>query len=611
MADGDDSVVLQPSKPTILLAALLLRPNAVVGIPELQRSVWGDDQPATARAALQTCVLRVRQLFAKYGIAGTTIETVPGGYRIVATAATLDLVRFHDLLRRATSTSDMDGERRLLDEALALWRGPLLANVPSESLHREVLPRLVEERLRAIERVCDIRLAQGMARAALPELFTVTRAYPGHERFVEQLARALYRTGRQAEALAEIRRTREYLREEMGLDISATLRGLELTILRGGELDPPAVKPPQPPQPSPPQPSPSEPPAPRTPTTATSTQAPQPLPMTRVGPDGRAPVVADVPCFAGRAALTAAIRADLARPASGVTVLILTGPPGVGKTALARHVAYAMSEATPGGQALVSMSDSDGRHRPVAEITAELRACISPGGDGRRALVILDDAGDGEQVRKLLPECAGALVLITTAMSLTGVVARAGARTHRLPPLATEESRELLVAMLGAERIGAEMSAVDDLAAVCGHFPLAIRIAGARLLTRPRLRVADVLAWLREDRIGRLTVADDPELSMAHRLQRHLGRLEPAIVTAFLRLGNAAEPSFTAASASALLGSAPSGVEQTLDHLVDANLLEEASDRYTMPELLQAFAVAARAGTTAKPYTSPAPARMR
>lgn len=237
LADGPDVVVLQPSKPVILLAALLLHANSTVSAEYLQRAVWGEDQPATAKAALQTCVLRLRRLFTKHGVTGTSIEAVPGGYRITAGPPTLDLLGFRDQVRRATALAgDPEAELYTLKDALSLWQGSLLANVRSDVLHRDEVPRLSEERLRAVERVCDLLLGLGRCGEALVDLWTATRVYPGHERFHEQLIEALYRTGRQSQALAEYRRVKGFLLDELGVDPSPSLRQLELSILRGEDL---------------------------------------------------------------------------------------------------------------------------------------------------------------------------------------------------------------------------------------------------------------------------------------------------------------------------------------------------------------------------------------
>ncbi|WP_343236958.1 BTAD domain-containing putative transcriptional regulator, partial [Streptomyces sp. SID10692] len=239
LADGPDTVVLQPSKPANLLAALLLNANSTVSAGYLQRAVWGEEQPATAKAALQTCVLRLRRLFAKHGVTGTAIEAVPGGYRIVAGPPTLDLLAYRDQVRRATAMDrDPEAELYTLRDALSLWQGALLANVRSAVLHRDEVPRLAEERLRVVERVCDLLLGLGRCGEALVDLWTATRVYPGHERFHEQLIEALYRSGRQSQALAEYRRVKDFLREELGVDPSPSLRRLELSILRGEELGP-------------------------------------------------------------------------------------------------------------------------------------------------------------------------------------------------------------------------------------------------------------------------------------------------------------------------------------------------------------------------------------
>ncbi|WP_146057624.1 AfsR/SARP family transcriptional regulator, partial [Streptomyces sp. SM12] len=240
ICDASDTVVLQPSKPTNLLATLLLHANTVVSADYLQRMVWGDEQPATAKAALQTCVLRLRRLFTRHGVTDTTIEAVPGGYRITADVRTLDILEFRQLMAISGALRDAEEELRVLRDALALWQGPVLANVRSEPVQRDLVPQLTEERLHVVERACDVELSLGHCSMVLGELWGATRAHPGHGRFREQLIEALYRTGRQAEALAEYRRVKQYLLEELGVDPSPALQKLELAILRGDDLGPSA-----------------------------------------------------------------------------------------------------------------------------------------------------------------------------------------------------------------------------------------------------------------------------------------------------------------------------------------------------------------------------------
>lgn len=239
ITDGEHAAVLQPSKPTNLLAALLIHSGAVVSTDYLLRAVWDTEPPATARAALQSCVLRLRRIFAKYGIANDTIEAVPGGYRMRMDHETLDLVRFRGLVQSAGSARDAETESYVLREALALWQGPVLANVSSHMLHRDEAPRLSEERLRALERLCDIELARGRCREVLTDVWDAARRHPERERFAEQLIEALYRTGRQTEALVEIRAVKERLKEEFGIDPGAPLQRLELAILRARSWTPP------------------------------------------------------------------------------------------------------------------------------------------------------------------------------------------------------------------------------------------------------------------------------------------------------------------------------------------------------------------------------------
>ncbi len=236
LTDGRETIVLQPSKPASLLAALLLHANSVVSADFLQRVVWGENRAVVAKSALHTCVQRLRQLFAKYGLSGNLIDSVSGGYRITADATTLDLIAFRDLLRQADAAGSPDLELRLLRAALSLWQEPVLSNVHSDTLHREIVPRLAEERLRAVERVFDIELDFGRCRQVIAELWPVARAHPAHERLWAQLIEALHRTGRRADALNEYGTVKKYLRSELGVDPGPALRRLEVAVLRGDEM---------------------------------------------------------------------------------------------------------------------------------------------------------------------------------------------------------------------------------------------------------------------------------------------------------------------------------------------------------------------------------------
>ncbi|MDX3607814.1 AfsR/SARP family transcriptional regulator [Streptomyces sp. FL06-04B] len=597
LADGPDTVVLQPSKPANLLAALLLHANSPVSAEYLQRAVWGEEQPATARAALQTCVLRLRRLFSKHGVT-TSIEAVPGGYRITAAPPALDLLGFRDRVRRAAGLDrDPEAELCALRDALSLWQGSLLANVRSVVLHRDEVPRLAEERLRAVERVCDLLLGLGRCGEALVDLWTATRVHPGHERFHEQLIEALYRSGRQSQALAEYRRVKGFLLEELGVDPSPSLRRLELSILRGEDLGPagpaaarvirgetvplPAARPITAPDAASATAhgaaSATAPGAPlvtaqgATPVAAAVTAAGTfaPVAASRVGP------VPAVPHFTGRAAEAA---------------VLVSGAPGIGKSALAQHVARLVRDAFPAGQLLVRMTRADGEPRPAEEVAADVAAALGASGDGR-ALLILDDVVDADQVRPLLTPKGeagagpGPAVVVTSRMGLGGLIATHGGWVQRLSTFTEAESYALLLTALGAERVEAEPRAAHRLAAVCGHFPAALRILTARLLTRPGLRLADAADWLGDDPLARLTLTDSPDHSVTGLFDRALGRLDPRLSEAFTHL---------AQGPPALLddrGPEDEGpvTEAVREQLADAGLLEDGPPGpYRIHDLLRA-----------------------
>ncbi|WP_417801279.1 BTAD domain-containing putative transcriptional regulator [Streptomyces gamaensis] len=753
LSDGPEVVVLPPAKPTVLLAVLLLRPDSVVPTEFLRRAIWGDEQPSSAKAALHACVLRLRKTFAKYGVDSALIESVPGGYRISLAPGALDLADFRELRSRATRETGAEDELCVLKEALALWQGPLLSNVPSDLLRRDELPRLVEERLRVVERACDIELALGRCGQALVELWTAVRAHPGHERFREQLIEALYRTGRQSEALAEYRAVRTYLREELGVDPGPGLRRLELAILRGEELEgpvpagrvpstgaasgiapAPATGPAAPADAGvpvgsalppgttrgttpgaaavlvggagpadlvgagasagtalPPGTTPGEtavlvgsadtgpadttgagtsagtvlpsgttpgaatvladgantsptdtaasagapvgtalPPgtthgtatvlaggANTSPTDTAGAEAPagttlppgatpgaaaMPAGHADTGPAGTAhgPGIVPTPpprsalplapvnCFTGRDHETAELTARLTGDTPALVVV--SGAPGVGKSALALHTARAVAGSFPHGVFVVRLTDADGRPRPVAEAVAELRAQAGPSGPGPGSLLVLDDAYGAPQVRPLLAANAGAAVLVTARPALSGLVAAHGGWALRLEPLGADASCRLLTAVLGEARTGPEPGALRELAEACGHFPLALRIAVARLLTRPRLSMAGYVAWLGAAPVTRLALPDDPRMSVPRVFQEALDRIDPVLAEAFSRFALSSHVRISPAVAARSWGTVPAAAEEILERLAEAGLLDEGpAGVYQAPGLLRDF----------------------
>ncbi|MFF2850674.1 BTAD domain-containing putative transcriptional regulator [Streptomyces sp. NPDC058001] len=564
----------------------------MVSTDYLLRALWDENQPTTARAALQSCVLRLRRIFSKYGITGNAIETVPGGYRMHADAGTLDLVRFRLLVRAADDAPDAESRLYRLKEALTLWQGSLLANVPSLMLHRDEVPALTEERLRTLERACDIELALGRCRQVLVDVWEPARRHPGRERFSEQLIEALYRTGRQTEALSEYRAVKRRLKEELGIDPGPALQRLELAILRGDDLGPTTAdqriqlveRPVSALTAAPTSGAPMS--GALVAGTAISGAAlalgpgdpgadrpvpPSPLPaMPSVPAVPVPPPLQPVPSFTGRAVERAAITGRLTAQTPGTrdtTVVLISGAPGIGKTALALQAAYDAQHAFPGGVFVLPMNRSDGTPRTHDDVLADLPA---PGAPHGRPLLVIDGVSSADQVRRLLPAAAGGAAIVTSRRGLAGLVATHGGSVHRLDALEPADSRQLLAATLGPERVGAEPAAADELAHICGHFPLGLRIAGARLLTRPGLRIADCVAWLAENLPARLALADEPGMSVPRVFASALHGLEPRWQEAFRQLGTQDGLLF---SSSALGDFADA--EEALERLADAGLLEE------------------------------------
>jgi DNA-binding SARP family transcriptional activator/tetratricopeptide (TPR) repeat protein len=575
------------AKPRWLLSVLLVHANQVVSTDRLIDELWGEAAPSTARNVLQCHVSRLRRvLHAGRGGAGPdeVLTTRPPGYLLRVEAGQLDLHRFEELVgqaRRASAERDLPRAAERLRAALALWRGPALADA-SETLRRTAGARMEEARLVALEERLDVELALGRHADLVGELEALVAAHPDRERLRGQLMLALYRSGRPAEALEAYRTGRRRLVEEFGIEPGPALQRLERDIL----LSDPAL------DLGPPPPA------------GDRNRLPAPPP----GPCQLPPDIGD---FTGREAALAELEFLLTGDrTAGIVISAVAGKAGVGKTALAVRLAHRLRPHFPGGQLYANLRGAGSQALNPADVLAGFlralgveRTAIADGLDERscqfrarladdRVLVLLDDAAGEAQVRPLLPGGQGCAALITSRVGLRGLEA---AHPLALDVLDPDQAVTLLAKLAGPARVAAEPDAAREIARLCGFLPLAVRIAGARLQSRPHWRLA-VLAGRLADERRRLDElrTGDLEVRASVALSYHgRGNEERRL---FRLLGLLDAPSFPAWVAATLLDAEPMGAEELLECLVDAQLVEEAGEdqagqqRYRLHDLLRAFA---------------------
>lgn len=548
LLDGEPMTVAG-GRGRVLLATLLLRPNQFMSVDELIDRLWEGDPPTADRAhkTLQMTVLRLRQALGE----ANRVRTTPRGYLAEVRPEELDLLRFRELVKAGDFAS-----------ATELWRGPALTNVASDALHRDDVPRLEAERLDALERRIDTDLERGLASDLVAELIALTRQHPLRERFWAQRMTALYRSGRQAEALESYRELARLLADELGVDPSPELRQLHLALLNGEVQEPSARK-----------------------------------SLCQLPPDTAG--------FVGRAELFRRVEERLAAP--GVPVVVLTGAPGVGKSAFTVKAAHRLRDRFPDGQLFVRLNGAGGAPREPAEVLAELLVALDvpapalpDGVEARSAafraqladramLVVLDDAAGPDQVRPLLPGTAGCAVLISSRQQLVQVE---GAQSLRVPPLGADDGIALLSSILGAERAGTDKAAVGAIAGACGGLPLALRVAGARLAARESLPLSSLARRLSDERhrLDELTMGD---LEVRATFGPSYEALPADAATAFRRLGLLGATDVASWTVGVL---ADGDGERLVERLVEANLLDEVGldatgePRYRLHDLLAVYA---------------------
>jgi DNA-binding SARP family transcriptional activator/tetratricopeptide (TPR) repeat protein len=562
---GGDSVPLGAAKRRMVLAALALELNRVVPGDRLLSLVWDGSPPPQAKAALQGHVAQLRKVLGH----GLELLTRAPGYLLAGDRGTIDVLVFEDLVASARSAPDEDAVERLTS-ALRLWRGAFLSDVPYTRFRETASARLEELRLVAVQELAARLLRLGRASDAVSELREVIGEHPLREPLVAQLVVALHRTGRQAEALDLVHHTRRRLVDELGVDPGPELRAAYQSVLAGET-------------------------------------APDHAP-----PQDTGPVPAQLPrehrCFVGRDDELVDMDDGLTGQNSAIGLLV--GPPGVGKTALALHWAHRAANEFPDGQLFVDLRGFD-ETEPVDSTTAlagflralgltdsqvaadldgqaaQFRSLLA----GKRMLVVLDNARSAEQVRPLLPGSAHCLVLVTSRHGLNDLVATEGASVLPVQTLTFAAAETLLVGMLGRGRIDQEPEATAALVDLCDRLPLALRIAGARLSTRPRWTVQSLVDELHDEQ-SRLAALSLPEAGRGvHAALAVSYRELPEGAARMLRtLGLHPGTDLDSYAAAALLDINVATARTHLRTVAYANLLHESTrDRYSRHDLVRLF----------------------
>ncbi|MBB4688343.1 AfsR/SARP family transcriptional regulator [Amycolatopsis jiangsuensis] len=583
--DGETEIDLGPAGRRSLFALLALRTGTTVRLDELIDGLWGETAPKTAEGIVYTYVSALRKALEPRRARGSAPRVLTGtraGYALRLPADAIDACRFEAAegqARRRSAAGDFVGARAQCDAALREWSGPPLAGATGPFAEAE-RSRLALLKLDVEELRCAALLETGGAGHAATALSALTAENPLHERLHELLMLALSRTGRQAEALRVYQGIRGQLVDELGIEPGPALRRMHERVLTGESAAP----------------------------------ATTPGPI-RVVPAQLPHGIAE---FVGREDEARRLRElceSTSAGASGGSVVIsaIDGCAGVGKTALAVHVAHEVAESFPDGQLFLDLRGFDPRHSPITPEAALAQLLRSLGADaevisgdvgaqaalyrsllaGRRMLVVLDNAVSAEQVRPLLPGSTGCLALVTSRNRLAGLVARNGAGRLSLDVLRPAESLRLLRGVLGAARVDAEPELAEELAIHCGHLPLALRIAAERILGGEHCELADLVAQLRvvPERLDALSTADDEFSVVRTVFSWSYHTLKPEEAHAFRLLGLHPAVELGAADAAALLGLPVPAARRQLEGLVRRHLLEQlARDRYRFHDLLRIYA---------------------
>jgi DNA-binding SARP family transcriptional activator/tetratricopeptide (TPR) repeat protein len=582
---GGEELDLGSPRQRAVLAVLLLSANRVVPQSGITDGVWGEDAPASSVNLVHTYVARLRRVLepgrARRG-AGRVLARSGSGYVLHVGAGSLDLDEFATFAGRARArrrAADLAGAVSEYTAALALSHGPPLAGIPGPLADTE-RTRLDELRLAVALERAEVTVELGGHEEVAGELSALAAGHPLRERIVALLMTALYRSGRQAEALEVYMRTRALLADELGIDPGPELQQLQQRILAGD-----------------------------TPEAGAGTAAPEAGVMVpRQLPAGAAH-------FVGRTAqlrqLTALLEGATSDPGGTVVISVINGLAGVGKTALAVHWSHQIADRFPGGQLYVNLRGYDPFGTPMhpgEALRGFLQAFglapdrIPPALDdraalyrsmlaGRRVLVVLDNARDTAQVRPLVPASPGSLVVVTSRNRLASLVVGEGARPLSLDVLSSEHAAALLIRRIGS-RAAAEPQPVAELTGLCARLPLALAIVAARAANNPQFPLAAVAAELLEAS-ARLDALDagEPHANLRAVLSWSTDALDSQASGVLGLLGVAPGPDISLPAAVSLAGQPLAQTRARLRELEDANLItQHVPGRYRMHDLVRLYA---------------------
>ena len=556
---------IRAAKHRSLLAILTVNRNTFVSVRRLTDELWSGAPPGSADNLVRQYVSAVRR-----ELRDESITTLPGGYRLDLQPGDLDLDQFDRHLhqaRREIGDGRPDDGSAALSQALSLWRGDPLGDIEQTPSITAEARRLVERRLSAIEQRIDLDLRSGRYENALDELAALVTLYPEREGLRAQQMRALFATGRRADALAAFREGRAALVDGIGIEPGPELQTIHRKILVGD--------------------------------LSVESRSPAASPAERAKPAQLPP---DVPDLTSRDEELAAIVGFVTRPTPAASVVVVSGKVGVGKSVLVTRAGHMLRDRFPDGQLFLPLTS----WTPVDALRGALRALGVPSVPAdaglrelreaygrelhdRRVLVVADDATEESVVRALVPAGTRSALLVSSRSVLPGIE---GAHHVECFPLSEESAVTMLSAIIGDQRVAADPVAVRSLVRSLGRLPLALRIAGGRLLVHQR-RSLRLLA----ERLRRNNALDElayGELAIRPRLAESMRHLSEAEQRVFRRAGVLGR--FDVDTAARVAGLSAEEAARAVDRLLELHLIEPAdndsdvSEQYATDLLIRQYA---------------------